>query len=75
MKFENIPDVPVIDQFEFARRVGVSVGVVQGWIAKRHLPVLKIGRRSLVNVAALRQRCLSEGSLFIESGVAIREAA
>ncbi|MEC5386740.1 hypothetical protein VVD49_13480 [Uliginosibacterium sp. H3] len=62
--------VGLLDRHRFAELVGVDVGVVDGWIAKKYVPVLHLGKRSLINVAALHQRALEQGKDFIASGVA-----
>ncbi|WP_196798396.1 helix-turn-helix domain-containing protein [Burkholderia territorii] len=51
---------PLMDRRQFARAVGVSEQTVEGWIARRELPMVKIGRRNLVNVAAIHQRCVTD---------------
>ena len=54
-----VPPVPVMAADRFAELVGVSVGVVQGWIDKGYLPTMKIGRYRLVNVAVLTREALT----------------
>ncbi|NRD81441.1 DNA-binding protein [Burkholderia ambifaria] len=49
-----------MDRRRFAQAVGVTAETVEGWIARRELPMVKIGRRNLVNVAAIHRRCLLE---------------
>ena len=49
---------PLMDRRQFAKAVGVTAQTVEGWIARRELPMVKVGRRNLVNVAAIHQRCL-----------------
>lgn len=44
---------PVVDRHRFAEMVGVSVGVVEGWINRGQIPVRRIGRRVLVDLVAL----------------------
>lgn len=51
---------PLMDRRQFARAVGVSEQTVEGWIARRELPMVKIGRRNLVNIAAIHQRCVAD---------------
>lgn len=38
----------------FASSVGVPLSVVQGWAEKGYLPMKKMGKYSLVDVAAIR---------------------
>ncbi len=49
--------VPEMTIEQYAQHVGVSVRTVEGWIAKDHLPSIKVGRRRLVNVLARAQVC------------------
>lgn len=46
--------IPVLTKERFAAQVGVSVDVVRGWIARGMVPTVRIGRRRLVNVAAMQ---------------------
>lgn len=48
--------VPVLSKERFAELVGVDVEVVRGWINRGHVPVVKIGRRCLINVAAMTEK-------------------
>lgn len=47
--------VPVLSKERFAELVGVSSDVVRGWIARGMVPTVRIGRRRLVNVAAMQK--------------------
>ncbi len=61
---------PVMTKERFAELVGVEVGVVRGMLDRGYLPMVKIGRHRLVNVAALQARCLAEDA---EAGVFVKE--
>ena len=67
-------DIPKFDQFtnmaapisttlmsreKFADMIGIPVGVVTGWCDRGYLPVVPIGKYSLINVALLHQQCLN----------------
>lgn len=67
-------DIPKFDQFtsmappmsatlmsreKFADMIGIPVGVVIGWCDRGYLPVVPIGKYSLINVALLHQQCLN----------------
>ncbi|EEG06929.1 hypothetical protein [Pseudogulbenkiania ferrooxidans] len=52
--------VPVMDRVSFARAIGVTEGVVDGWIARGYIPCTQIGRHRLVNLAALTKRCIDQ---------------
>ena len=49
--------VPEMTIEQYAQHVGVSNRTVEEWIAKNHIPSIKIGRRRLVNVLARAQEC------------------
>ena len=56
---DNLVMIPVPEMTieQYAQYVGVSVRTVEGWIAKNHIPSVKIGRRRLVNVLARARQC------------------
>lgn len=56
-----VPPVPVMAMDRFAELVGVSPGVVQGWVERGYLPTTKIGRYRLVNIALLTREALQGG--------------
>jgi hypothetical protein len=45
---------PLVSQQKFAEMIGVSVGSVEAAVARRHWPVLKIGRHRYINIEAIR---------------------
>jgi hypothetical protein len=49
---------PVMDRRQFALLTGLTEDTVLGMIAKGYLPCIRIGKRSLVNIALLQQRCI-----------------
>ena len=51
---------PLLTREKFAQQVGVSAGVVQGWIDKGYLPTFEIGKYRLVNVALVTMRALEK---------------
>jgi len=55
-----LPAVPLLSREKFAITLGVSRGVVEGWANKGLIPLIKIGKYSLVNVELLRRRCLEK---------------
>lgn len=65
MMFEHnnnqaLPILPVMSRKRFAELIGVTEDTVGGWINRRYLPVIKIGKYSLVNVALLYQHALQQ---------------
>ena len=50
---------PLMTLSEFASCVGVSEGVVEGWVKRNYVPTHKIGRHRLVNVAKLSDSLIS----------------
>jgi DNA-binding transcriptional regulator YiaG len=49
---------PLMSREKFAELCGVSVGVVQGWIARGYLPMHEMGKYRLINVIALTSMLL-----------------
>lgn len=57
------PLVPVMTRQRFCELSGVSEEVARGWMQKGSVPTVKVGKRRLVNVAALTRVCLEEEEL------------
>ncbi len=53
--------VPLMTREKFAELSGLTEGVVRGMCDKGHLPVVKIGKYGLINVAMLTNEALQEG--------------
>lgn len=51
---------PLVSRERFAEMVGVSHDTVCKWIDRGYIPVVNVGRWSLVNVALLTARCLEK---------------
>lgn len=51
---------PLVSRERFAEMVGVSRDTVCKWIDRGYIPVVNVGRWSLVNVALLTVRCLEK---------------
>ncbi len=47
---------------KFAEHSGMEEGVVIGWIKKGYLPVKRIGKYTLINLALFNQELLSDES-------------
>ncbi|NOR71640.1 MAG: hypothetical protein GQ532_18460 [Methylomarinum sp.] len=43
-------NVPVIHQDKFAAAVGLSSGVIGGWVDNGYIPTLKIGKYRMINL-------------------------
>jgi len=52
-KYIDLPQVPVMHPDRFAELIGLSAGVVGGWIDLGYVPTVKIGKYRLINLAAL----------------------
>jgi excisionase family DNA binding protein len=52
---------PVMDRRQFAQVVGLTVDTVEAMVARGYLPCIRIGKRSLINIALLQQRCIEQG--------------
>lgn len=50
--------VPLMHKERFAELVGVSYGVVDGWVERGYVPSVVIGKHKLVNLVLLTQECL-----------------
>ena len=62
-KFQNLMPTAVafclvMDRKQFAIVTGLTEDTVLGMIAKGYLPCIRIGKRSLINIALLQQRCV-----------------
>ena len=55
--------LPILTAEKFAEAVGLPIGVVEAQLDRRLLPCLRIGKRRFINIEALRQKCVLEGSL------------
>lgn len=51
---------PLVTRERFAELVGLPIGVVVGFVNKGYLPVVSVGKYSLVNLELLRKRCLEK---------------
>lgn len=55
IKTSQLPAVPVMSRSKFADLVGVSINTVTGWINRGYLPVVRMGKYRLVNLALLHK--------------------
>lgn len=49
---------PMVTNAEFASLVGVSQGVVDGWVKRDYVPTVKMGKYRLINIALLNHHLL-----------------
>lgn len=65
-KFDQLSNIPhplsvaLMSREKFADTIGIPVGVVTAWCDRGYLPVVPIGKYSLINVALLHQQCLEK---------------
>ena len=60
LEFSKLPVfVPVLSVDRYAKSIGIEVGVVDGWVKRGYIPTIKIGKRRLVNIAAMTQELSS----------------
>lgn len=52
--------VPVMTVKQYAQNIGLSVGTVQGWIKRGHVPTVKIGKHRMINLYQLAESCAKE---------------
>ncbi|MDP2365522.1 MAG: hypothetical protein Q8M94_17355 [Ignavibacteria bacterium] len=62
MKLEN--PAMLMHPNQFATYVGLSVGVIGGWIDNGYLPTVKIGRYSMINLIKLKEQLSSNQPNF-----------
>jgi len=56
----QLSSVMVCTVARFAEQSGMEEGVVIGWVKKGYLPVKRIGKYTLINLALFNQELLSE---------------
>ncbi|MCF6190355.1 MAG: helix-turn-helix domain-containing protein [Cocleimonas sp.] len=55
----NLPIfVPVLTIDKFAKAIGVTRRVVTNWIDQGHIDTLKIGKRRVINIAAMTKELI-----------------
>lgn len=47
------PQVPFMHPDKFAEQIGLSKGVVGGWIDQGYVPTIKVGKYRMINLIAL----------------------
>lgn len=52
---------PVMEKRQFAAVTGLTFDTVEGMIQRGYLPCIRIGKRALINIALLQQRCVEAG--------------
>lgn len=52
---------PVVTKERFSELTGLEVGVIEGQVAKGHLPTVKIGRYRMINLVELVRECQEAG--------------
>lgn len=55
-------NVPCLTAQKFSELVGLDLGVVEAQMDRRILPVLRLGKRRLVNLEALREQARAAAS-------------
>jgi hypothetical protein len=52
--------VPIMDRKQFSALSGLTIDTVEAMVARGYLPCIRIGKRSMINLALLSQRCLEK---------------
>lgn len=52
--------VPIMDRKQFSLLSGLTLDTVEAMVARGYLPCIRIGKRSMINLALLNQRCLEK---------------
>lgn len=59
IKISTLPVfVPILTQQKFSESTGIEIGVIEGWIKRGYIDTVKIGKRRLINIAALTNELL-----------------
>ncbi|OAM51519.1 hypothetical protein A7981_08495 [Methylovorus sp. MM2] len=56
----QMPSLPVISRQKFAEMIGMSEGIIEGWMNRGYLPTLLIGKHRLINLALLNKLALEQ---------------
>jgi len=51
-------NVPIMHQKKFAESVGLSVGVIGGWVDNGYIPTLRIGKYRMINLLQLTTKMM-----------------
>lgn len=62
---QTIGHLPALTAEKFSELSGLPLGVVNAQLDRRILPVLRLGKRRLVNVEALRQLAISKSAVLV----------
>jgi len=57
--------VPLMTREAYAAASGLPLGVVEGHIQRGLIPLVRVGKRSLINVEALRIKAAALGENFV----------
>lgn len=60
----GVPQVPYMCRERYAELVGVTVGVVDGWAQRGYIPMVRVGKHALVNVALQFKEALDQQDLL-----------
>jgi hypothetical protein len=58
----KLPYPPVMSRQAFADWIGVTDGVVRGWVERGEIETVKVARKRLINVLAFVQMVEEQGS-------------
>ena len=56
----QMPSLPVISRQKFAEMIGMSEGIIEGWMNRGYIPTLLIGKHRLINLALLNKLALEQ---------------
>lgn len=51
----SVVNLPILHPNKFAELIGLSIGVVGGWIDSGYLPTVKVGKYRMVNITQLTE--------------------
>lgn len=59
VKYIDLPQVPVMHPHRFAELIGLSRGVVGGWIDNGYVPTVQIGKYRMINLASMTNSAMT----------------
>lgn len=60
VSFMTSVTVPVLSQQRFSELTGIAPGVLTGWVNRGYIPVIKLGKHTLINMVLLTQDCIDQ---------------
>lgn len=52
--------VPIMNKKRFSELTGFDEGVVEGWLDRKHLPSVVVGKHRAINLVLITRNCLEQ---------------